>query len=67
MPEAVLHRHFHSMSTFAVDSKCVYLVCFGGIRDWKQGVPANEQPMISQTTLLELGSYCVLCCRLHVI
>lgn len=59
MPEAVLHRHFHSMSAFPVDSKCLYIALFGGVSKWDQSIPASEQSMISETTLLEVGKICI--------
>ncbi len=52
----VAHRHFHSLSMFNINSNISYGVMFGGITEWEQNTTANDQPMIADTTMIELSN-----------
>ena len=54
IPDSVVQRHFHSMSAFHVNQDCVWVVSFGGVLEWLAGKTSDEQPILSNTTVIEL-------------
>ena len=54
LPDSAVQRHFHSMSAFYVNQECVWVVSFGGVVEWLAGKPADEQPIVANTTVIEL-------------
>lgn len=49
-------RQYHSLSLFNISSNCGYGVMFGGVKEWMKETSVDDQPMIADTTIIELGT-----------
>lgn len=57
MPQFITHRHFHSVSLFPVSQYCVYCILFGGVKEWVQTEPTSNQPILSDTIIIEMCKF----------
>jgi serine/threonine protein kinase len=53
-PERFGHRQFHSLSAFPVYNHCICILAVGGIKQWVQTESPDNQPILSDTYLLEM-------------